>query len=540
MTHACGGWACVQMKITVRGSEMVYPAAETPRRRLWNSGPDLVVPRFHTPSVYFFRRRDAEGNDLAAADGSFFDGARMRRALAEALVPFYPMAGRLGRDEDGRVEIDCNAGGVLFQEADAPDATVDDFGDFAPTMELKRLIPTVEYTDDISAFPLLVLQDCRLGRALVAAVRCGGACAGSAGAELPVMTHGRAPTLIRARGDVARTLLCLDMAAVSAVTVLPVVLPIPVGTPEDDERHLREVTHFKCGGVAIGVGMQHHVADGFSGLHFINSWADLCRGVPIAVMPYIDRSLLRARDPPTPAYPHVEYQPAPAMLSEPPQAPLTAKPATPPTAVAIFRLSRAELGRLRSQVPPREGAPRFSTYAVLAAHVWRCASLARGLPADQPTKLYCATDGRQRLQPPLPDGYFGNVIFTATPLADAGTVTAGVAEGAAVIQAALDRMDDGYCRSALDYLELQPDLSALVRGAHTFRCPNLGLTSWVRLPIHDADFGWGRPVFMGPGGIAYEGLAFVLPSANRDGSLSVAISLQAEHMEKFRKLIYDL
>jgi hypothetical protein len=111
------------------------------------------------------------------------------------------------------------------------------------------------------------------------------------------------------------------------------------------------------------------------------------------------------------------------------------------------------------------------------------------------------------------------VIFTATPLADAGTVTAGVAEGAAVIQAALDRMDGGYCRSALDYLELQPDLSPLVRGAHTFRCPKLGLTSWVRLPIHDADFGWGRPVFMCPGGIAYEGLAFVLPSANRDGSL---------------------
>lgn len=303
---------------------------------------------------------------------------------------------------------------------------------------------------------------------------------------------------------------------------------------------LLQVTHFKCGGVAIGVGMQHHVADGFSGLHFINSWADLCRGVPIAVMPFIDRSLLRARDPPTPVYPHIEYQPAPAMLSsEPPQAALTSKPATPPTAVAIFKLSRAELVRLRSQVPAREGAPRFSTYAVLAAHVWRCASLARGLPADQPTKLYCATDGRQRLQPPLPEGYFGNVIFTATPLANAGTVTAGVAEGASVIQAALDRMDDGYCRSALDYLELQPDLSALVRGAHTFRCPNLGLTSWVRLPIHDADFGWGRPVFMGPGGIAYEGLAFVLPSANRDGSLSVAISLQAKHMEKFRKLIYD-
>jgi shikimate O-hydroxycinnamoyltransferase len=32
---------------------------------------------------------------------------------------------------------------------------------------------------------------------------------------------------------------------------------------------------------------------------------------------------------------------------------------------------------------------------------------------------------------------------------------------------------------------------------------------------------------------------FVLPSANRDGNLSIAISSQAEHMEKFRKLIRD-
>nr|CAD1827821.1 unnamed protein product [Ananas comosus var. bracteatus] len=101
-------------------------------------------------------------------------------------------------------------------------------------------------------------------------------------------------------------------------------------------------------------------------------------------------------------------------------------------------------------------------------------------------------------------------------------------------------MDDKYMTSALDYLELQPDLSALAKGPHTFRCPNLGLTSWARLPIHDADFGWGRPAFMGPGGIAYEGLAYVLPSPTGDRSQSIAISLQAEHMDEFGKLIYQI
>ena len=136
---------------------MVRPAGETPRQRLWNSNLDLVVPRFHTPSVYFYQREGAAAGKEGDG-GRYFDAERMRRALAEALVPFYPMAGRLARDEDGRVEIDCNAEGVLFVEADAPDAAVDDFGDFAPTMDLKRLIPAVDYTDNISSFPLLVLQ----------------------------------------------------------------------------------------------------------------------------------------------------------------------------------------------------------------------------------------------------------------------------------------------------------------------------------------------------------------------------------------------
>jgi hypothetical protein len=115
-----------------------------------------VVPRFHTPSVYFYRRGGEGGGDGDAC--CYFDAARMRRALAEALVPFYPMAGRLAHDEDGRVEIDCNAEGVLFVEADAPDGAVDDFGDFAPTMGLKRLIPTVDFTGGISSYPLLVVQ----------------------------------------------------------------------------------------------------------------------------------------------------------------------------------------------------------------------------------------------------------------------------------------------------------------------------------------------------------------------------------------------
>ncbi|KAG6421461.1 hypothetical protein SASPL_118014 [Salvia splendens] len=114
------------------------------------------------------------------------------------------------------------------------------------------------------------------------------------------------------------------------------------------------------------------------------------------------------------------------------------------------------------------------------------------------TKLYTAVEGRSRLQPPLPPSYFGNVIFNATPVALAGDLESKpLCFGASKIHNALAQMDDHYLRSDLDYLEIQHDLTQLVRGPHTYRCPNLGITSWVRLPVHDADFGWGSHLYGG-------------------------------------------
>lgn len=85
------------------------------------------------------------------------DSNVLKQALSKALVPFYPMAGRLRRDDDGRIEIDCNGEGVLFVEAETT-SVIDDFGDFAPTLELRRLIPTVDYSGGIHTYSALVLQ----------------------------------------------------------------------------------------------------------------------------------------------------------------------------------------------------------------------------------------------------------------------------------------------------------------------------------------------------------------------------------------------
>jgi hypothetical protein len=75
-----------------------------------------------------------------------------------------------------------------------------------------------------------------------------------------------------------------------------------------------QITFFKCGGASLGVGMQHHVADGMSGIHCINTWSEMARGIPLKVQPFIDRTLLKARSPPTPKFPHIEYQKPPRLI----------------------------------------------------------------------------------------------------------------------------------------------------------------------------------------------------------------------------------
>ncbi|XP_031480221.1 shikimate O-hydroxycinnamoyltransferase-like [Nymphaea colorata] len=437
------------MKIVVRDSTFVPPSSEMPRQGLWLSKLDRAMVSAHVPCVYFYRPNGSS---------NFFDTKVMKESLGRALIPFYPFAGRLRRREDGPLEINCNGDGVLFVEADA-EGEIDDFGDFAPSMELRQLIPKVDYQNqDISSYPLLMLQ----------------------------------------------------------------------------------VTFFKCGGVCLGVGMHHLVVDACGFIHFMNSWSDVARGMEVICPPIVERTILRARNPPRPAFEHPEYKaPERRVLAE---VPLEQKLLNTPISGAIFKFSRDQLVRLKEKVKEGDNSTtRYTTFNSLAVHIWRCVCLARGLDDLQLTKLKVSVDGRKRLRPEIPNHYFGNVVYTmVVPLVSGDLKSQPMHYAASKVHDALLRMDDDYLRSALDYLEQQPDLGELFDRAALQRRSDLSINSWARLPVHDADFGWGKPIYMGTVFLTVDGMGLVLPSPSDDGSLSVVITLQTDTMRSLEKLIYDI
>ncbi|KAJ0090666.1 hypothetical protein Patl1_14617 [Pistacia atlantica] len=119
-----------------------------------------------------------------------------------------------------------------------------------------------------------------------------------------------------------------------------------------------------------------------------------------AFHPSIDRTILHARIPSHPTFNHSEYHPPPPMDI------LESQSSPRPTSMAKFRLSLDQINSFRAKLKNEDGAT-YSTFVILAAHIWRCVCKARGLPGSQLTKLHIPTEGRARLDPPLPLGYFG-------------------------------------------------------------------------------------------------------------------------------------
>lgn len=117
---------------------VVVPSEGTPMRRLWLSSLDVdTAARGYVPVMYLYGcKPDVPSENVVE---------RLKAALADALVPFYPVAGRLAADSSGRPEIDCNAKGVLFTVARSDDLTADYVRGFAALSELRKLfVPTVD------------------------------------------------------------------------------------------------------------------------------------------------------------------------------------------------------------------------------------------------------------------------------------------------------------------------------------------------------------------------------------------------------------
>ncbi|KAL8138197.1 hypothetical protein V2J09_004198 [Rumex salicifolius] len=138
--------------VKIIGSYVLKPAEETPTGVVSLSEFDHVAGNTWVPVLYFYKPNPNNKSLMAG----------LRESLSRALVPYHPLAGRLRFLKSGRMELDCNAAGVVLDEAEMADAGQElpsEMGELvSDTSKFQHLLPAVDGTKAADEVPLLHVQ----------------------------------------------------------------------------------------------------------------------------------------------------------------------------------------------------------------------------------------------------------------------------------------------------------------------------------------------------------------------------------------------
>ncbi|XP_021726693.1 BAHD acyltransferase DCR-like [Chenopodium quinoa] len=305
------------------------------------------------------------------------------------------------------------------------------------------------------------------------------------------------------------------------------------------QRPLLAIQFTKLGdGLAIGLAFNHAVLDGSATWHFMSSWAELCDGAQsISKLPVLDRVKVR----PT----RVSLE----IPDVPPQPDLTAAAAAAPKLrEKLFKFSGAAIEKIKAAhnaVGPTNGTtapagPPFSTFQALSSHLWRAVTKARELKPEEPTVFTIFADCRKRVDPPMPESYFGNLIqaiFTGTA---AGLLLGHPPEfSAGMVKAAIGAHDNAAIDKRCKEWEDKPIIFQYKDAG--MNCVAVG--SSPRFKVYDVDFGFGKPERVRSGANnRFDGMVYLYPEKDGGKGIDVEISLETkamDNLERDKKFLMD-
>ncbi|XP_062192834.1 phenolic glucoside malonyltransferase 2-like [Phragmites australis] len=168
-----------------------------------------------------------------------------------------------------------------------------------------------------------------------------------------------------------------------------------------------------------------------------------------------------------------------------------------------------------------------STFVALSALGWTAFVLSKGLAAGDDTYLVFLADLRERLDPPVGDGYLGNCIKGCMATADAGELLGerGLLRAARAIQAAVAEMEAAPLAGTDRWMERMMKLP-FARVANVAASP--------RFRVYEAaDLGFGRPARVELVSMNHDG-EMVLVGGRRNGEVQLSVSLDPARMDAFK------
>ncbi|MCL7024495.1 hypothetical protein MKW94_011972 [Papaver nudicaule] len=280
-----------------------------------------------------------------------------------------------------------------------------------------------------------------------------------------------------------------------------------------------QVTYLRCGGMILCTMANHLLCDGNGLQQFLQAWAQLHTkpDADLPIQPYHNREILKPRNPPQITSHHPEFVKKNPNSELDISGYLQSQPLVP----CCVTFTRTQIQHLKNKL-----SLKCTTFEALASHVWCCWVEALrssvSLPTSHTVKLLFSVDVREKMEPRLPEGYYGNGFSLCNDKTN-------VQHGVKSIQECKVRLTDDHLRSTIDLLEInggvQHDLSS-----------TLVITEWISIGRKLKDFGQGTKIHMGPL-LSKTSCVFgpKLPAGGGDvETINVIVSMPEKDVENFK------
>ncbi|KAF5783915.1 putative benzyl alcohol O-benzoyltransferase [Helianthus annuus] len=283
---------------------------------------------------------------------------------------------------------------------------------------------------------------------------------------------------------------------------------------------LIQVTRLLCGGFIFAIRFNHTMTDGAGLVQFLSGLDEIARGAKSpSTLPVWQRELLCSSDP------------LPITL--------TLTKGTPVDMVhkSLF-FTTTEISALRKLVPVH--LQSCTTFEVLTACLWRCRTIALQTNPEDEMPIIWTFNARKMFNPPLPVGYYGNVLAFPAAISTARDLcNKPFAHALELVMKTKSVVTKENIRSV-------SDLKA-INGRYNYAGIRPYLVSdLTRLGFDEIDFGWGKAAYGGvcKGGVAaIPGLSsFYIPYTNNKGESGIVILICLPNgvMDRFVKEINNM
>ncbi|XP_031475472.2 acyltransferase GLAUCE-like [Nymphaea colorata] len=303
---------------------------------------------------------------------------------------------------------------------------------------------------------------------------------------------------------------------------------------EDKPLLLLQLTRFQCGGHALACLCNHCTLDGIGIRTFCANLAACTLGKDLLVPPNPDRTIFKARVPPKISYPHHEYSKlspqelSPFSIPGECHADLFMHDGAILTPSSVF-IPQSKIDAMKSQVLAAGKLKKVTDFHVVAAKVWKERSLAIGMPDDCTSTMLFPVDVRRHMSPKLGPGFAGNALVPGFACATVLELKSqGLSFCVEKVQEGLERLDEEYIRSGIDWLEVNRGAPRVV--------DSFSVVAWTKIGFGEEDFWWGKaeclvPVELKPG------LVMLLPGDEGSLGINVCLALPNEQMKAFCQLM---